>query len=710
MSEEIENLHLLDYWRVIRSRKEIVIAVALLVVIVGVVVTCSRPKVYMASTLMRVKDKEDSGDLTIWRSQRMSYNPQYLATQFEIIQSRPILEDVVLRLDLHRRLGDAYGYFSVLGEERSFERTVKILSNRMKVQQYRNTDLIEIRMTLGQMGGEKEMAPSEVTRIVNMIPRVYREESESRSRRVKEQALKVLGESLDDQNECVAAADQKVEDIRRNQKLDMINAYGSRGSSLAKESLRHLDALRIRAMLELADKDARLKTIMNLSEEALVDAAPRVVGDEMLLSLVSSKRSAEVDLRRLHDVYGRKHPNVTSLAASIKELDQKIADALRGVKTAVQADYESAKAKMDTLVQELDRQKLVERTAEGAAYREFEKAREELERARLLRDALESRYLQEKIKLRIPKTSVEVISPAKAPALDDYVSPNIEFDILLSILVGIATGLGLAYFVEYLDTSVKTIEDVEKHMDVQVLGVIPQRVRPLNEKNTDLSHMEAYRVLRANIQFSKDLQGGKAFCFTSGSVGEGKSLTLFNLAYVCAQLGNRTIIVDTDLYRPTQHKMLKMDNDIGVANIMVGEVALADAVRPTGIPNLDVLTSGRQLDGVQGLFDAVKIREMAEELKENYDYVFFDAPPLIGVSDASLLVREIDDVVLVVQHRKYPRAVSDRAKSMLENLGGNLVGVVLNNINISRDYSSYYFQGHHYHSVVQKKKTDNQSV
>ncbi|MCK5849627.1 MAG: polysaccharide biosynthesis tyrosine autokinase [Kiritimatiellae bacterium] len=710
MSEQDENLHLLDYWRVIRSRKEIVIAVALVVVIVGVIITCSRPKVYMASTLIRVKDKEESGDLTIWRAPRMSYNPQYLATQFEVIQSRPILEDVVLRLDLHHRLGEAYGYLGVQGEERSFERTVKILSSRMKVQQYRNTDLIEIRLTLWQMGGEKEMAPEEVARIVNMIPRVYRDESEARSRRVKESALKALGESLDDQNERVLAADQKVENIRSKYKLDMIYAYGSRGSSLAKESLRHLDALRIRAGLELADKDARLKTIMKLPENELVDAAPRVVGDDMLLNLVASKRKAEVELSRLQDVYGRKHPNVTSLSAAIKELDQKIADAIKGVKTAVQADYDSAKAKMDTLIDEFEKQKLIERKAEGEGYREFETAREELGRARTLRDALESRYLQEKIKLRIPKTSVEVISPAKVPAIDEFVSPNLQIDILLSILVGLAAGLGLAYFVEYLDTSVKTIEDVEKHMGVQVLGVIPQRVKPLVEKGADPAHMEAYRVLRANIQFSKNLQGGKALCFTSGSVGEGKSLTLFNLAYICAQLGSRTIIVDTDLHRPRQHKLLGVSNDTGVADVMVGELAPADAVRPTGIANLDVLTSGQQFEGVHGLFDAVKIRELATELKENYDHVFFDAPPLIGVSDASMLVRELDGVILVIQHRKYPRIVSDRAKSMLENLGGNLIGVVLNNINISRDYSSYYFQGNQYYRSAKRRIQKSKSV
>ena len=703
MNESRENLHLLDYWRVIRSRKEVVIAVSLLVVVVGVLVTYSMPKVYMASTIIQVKDKEESVDLDPWRAQGSKYNPLFLSTQFEVIQSRPIVEDVTRRLDLHRRLGSAYGYLTVLGEEKSFERTVGILSKNMKVQQYRNTDLIEIQMYLRQLGGEREAAPDEVARIVNMIANVYRDASIARSRSVKETALKALRESLNDQNERVLEAERKVEDVRSRYKLDMLYHRAGRGDSLTKESLRQLDALRIRARMELADKESRFRMVSKLSGEELIEAGPRIVGDEALSMLVAKKRQSEVDLKKLKEVYGDKHPNVLGLAASIQALATKIQDALRGLKTGVEADYEAAKAKLAGLEAELDKKREDERKAEGEGYREFEKAAEELDRAQRMRNALEGRYVQEKIKLRIPKTVVEIISPAKVPDVEDYVSPDFNLNIMLSILVGLAAGIGLAYFVEYLDTSVKTIEDIERHLGIKVVAVIPQKVKPLNEKGADPAHAEAYRILRTNIKFSEKLKGGKSLCFTSGSIGEGKSLSLFNLAQVCAQLGDRTLIADTDLHRPRQHRMLGMSNEVGVANVLVGDISLSEAILPTGIENLDILTSGRVDSGVHGLLDARRLAEMVRHLSLKYDYVLFDTPPIIGVSDASLVVREVDGVLLVIQHRKYPRVVSVRARDLIENMGGNLLGVVMNNINISRDYSYYYYQNHYYYHGEREK-------
>jgi capsular exopolysaccharide synthesis family protein len=243
------------------------------------------------------------------------------------------------------------------------------------------------------------------------------------------------------------------------------------------------------------------------------------------------------------------------------------------------------------------------------------------------------------------------------------------------------------------------VEDIERYMNVAVIGVIPQKVQPFVEAGADSRYAEPYRVLRANIQFSDKMSGGKSLCITSGSVGEGKSLTIFNLGYICAQLGDRTLIVDSDLHRPRQHKILGLSNEAGLANVLVGEIGVEDAVIGTRIPNLDFLPSGKLTAGVHGLLDTSRMKALVKDLYERYDQLLFDAPPMIGVSDASLLAREVDGVLLVVQHRKYPRTVSRRAKDMVENVGANLIGVVLNNINVSRDYSYYYH--HYYYSYPQ---------
>jgi polysaccharide biosynthesis transport protein len=197
-------------------------------------------------------------------------------------------------------------------------------------------------------------------------------------------------------------------------------------------------------------------------------------------------------------------------------------------------------------------------------------------------------------------------------------------------------------------------------------------------------------VLRMNMELSKKLGGGNVLCLTSGGAGEGKSLTLFNLACVCAQTGKKILVIDSDMRRPTQHKMFKVSNRGGLADVLLGVATLEDTIRRAVFPNMDFLSSGKLPATSHGTMNAQKLRDIINQVRGLYDYVFFDSPPIMGVSDASILSSEVDGVMLVVQHRSYPRAVSLRAKNMVENVGGNLIGVVLNNLNVARDYYYYY--------------------
>lgn len=691
-AEQQEPLHFLDYWRVVQSRKEVVIAVFLLVVATGIMVTYAMPKYYRASCVISVE--EETPDVDVFTRSVAGYNPLFLRTQYEIIQSRPIIEETTRTLSLDRKLGKAYGYDS-LPEERAFERSCRILDRRMRVQQYRDTNLIEIRVDMAE---PEETVRYEVAAVANTIAKVYRSRNMNLFKEEKERALAALSDALKEQQKKVDVLELNVETIRQKYKIDVISTYP--GATLDKASLVRMEELRIRALLEMEDKKSRWEKIQDLSHDELRDVGPRLVGDPALQQLVASKRKMEIELGSLREgMLGPRHPEVMQAESAVKELTDKIDDALKALRTSVQADYEASVAKVNALSDELEKKRATERSAEAGGYRIFEKAKEELAHARKIRDALEMRAIEERLVLRMPRTAIAVVEKAMVPSEEDYVSPNLVLNLVLSVILGLAAGIGLAYFIEYLDTSLKTVEEIERFMDVSVIGVIPQKVRPFVERGADTRHAEPYRVLRANIQFSDKLKDAQTVCVTSGSVGEGKSLTIFNLGYVCAQLGDKTLIVDSDLHRPRQHKILGLSNHAGLANVLVDEIDLDDAIVKTEINGLDFLPSGKISTGVHGLLDTARMRELVQELRSRYGLILFDAPPMIGVSDASILAREVDGVLLVVQHRKYPRTVSRRAKEMVENVGGNLVGVVLNNINVSRDYSYYY---HHYYYSYSK--------
>ena len=276
------------------------------------------------------------------------------------------------------------------------------------------------------------------------------------------------------------------------------------------------------------------------------------------------------------------------------------------------------------------------------------------------------------------------------------VRPNIPLNIALGVIVGLIVGIGLAFFIEYLDTSVKTIDDVEQALQAPVLGVIPQNVGSMLDEGASSPHAEAYRVLRTNLLFTRKDELLNTITVVSGGAGEGKSTTLFNLACVFAQSATRVLIIDSDLRRPSIHKFLRVSNAVGLTNYLLKQNTLEEVIQTTPLPTLDFMPSGKLPSSSMGILNSVQMKDMIKEVKRRYDFVFFDSPPIMGVSDASILASEVDLSLQVIQYRKYPQAMTVRAKQMVEKVGGTLVGVVLNNINISQDSYYYYYSGYYY--------------
>lgn len=684
-------LHFLDYWRVVRARKEIILAVLLLVVLTGTAVTFTLPKKYSASS--RLSIHQDQMDIDVFSRQiGGGYNPYFLRTQYEIIKSDPILNEVVRNLNLRERWGKE---FRDDGAPLSQEDAKRMLKGAVSVNQYRDTSLIAIEAVRSD--------PDEAAQLANEVANVYREYRLSLKRREVKRAIDALKNELQKQQDRVNEAEAKIENLRKELDLSFVN----RGVQADKVRLQQLEADRIGARVDMLVRKARMDEVSLLSAEDLITASSYIIGDAAVSRLRQQLIDQEVRLEYARENYGENHPEVRQLKAAREEILQQIDKALVGLKKGLEADYNIAKAKFEALEAELATQRERDILAEGEKIRPFERAERDFQVQRSILEALQARIAQEGIELEVPRTPVEIIDQAEPPKRP--FSPNVVMNILLSVVVGLASAVGLAFFIEYLDTSVKTVDDVERYLGLPVLGVIPQKVRPLIEEGPDSPHAEAYRVLRTNLQFANQAVGGGALAVTSGGVGEGKSTTLFNLAYVCAQMGDKVLIVDSDLRRPTQHKMLGMSNRFGLTNVLLRDVPIEETIKATSVPNLHFLPSGKLPRSSVGLLDSQKMRELVKNLKARYDYVFFDAPPVMGVSDASILASEVDGLFLVIQYRKYPRLMSARAKRIVENVGGRLIGVVLNNINILRDDYYYYYHSY-YSSYYYRERDEDQSA
>ena len=325
--------------------------------------------------------------------------------------------------------------------------------------------------------------------------------------------------------------------------------------------------------------------------------------------------------------------------------------------------------------------------------------------AKGLMQILDQRHTAARIDSQVTFKPVIIREKAEV-AVGGAARPSMLKWIGVAVFIGAALGIALAFFIEYLDTSVKTIDDVERAMQAPVLGVIPQNVGYLISEGADSPHAEAYRVLRTNILFALKDPKLNTITAVSAGAGEGKSTTIFNLATVFAQNGSRVIIVDSDLRRPSLHKILKVSNSVGLTNYLLKQNTLEEVIQTTPLATLDFLPSGKLPSSSMGVLSSAQMKELIRDLKRRYDYVFFDSPPIMGVSDASILASEVDAVMQVVQYRRYPQPMTIRAKQMIEKVGGNLLGIVLNNISMASDENYYYYSSGYYYDDEKNEEAE----
>ncbi len=676
-TQQSNTLHFLDYWRVIRSRKEIVLAVAFLVVITGTVYTLMLPNIYQSS--VRIAVSEDAPEINPFAGQQSyysTYNPYFLRTQFEIIQSKPIYDAVINRLNLQEEWGSD-------GQPVAREVALKILENSITLIQDRDTTLIRIVV--------RRDNPEEASKIANELAEVYRDSRLDIANKEMRSAIDKMDEALTEQSERVLSAEQRVQEIREKYG---IATPGEGTTDIDDFQMQQVLSDRLAAQRTMVETGESLNMLEHLEDKDLVDVASAITSDPMVMNAVQQIQDIEVQLSSVSADYGPNHPEVQRYKNQKQQVELVLKERLSALRNRLETEYNLAKNRFDKLDSLLESVKSETITEQGEKYLPFRQALADLKNERFIYDQLNSRLRQEIITMDVPRHPVEIIDiaePNRRP-----VSPNLFMNVLLSIFVGLGAGVGLAYFIEYLDTSIKTADDIERILGLPVLGLIPQKVRPLIEEGPDSEHAEAYRVLRTNLAFTEGGAHRGAFCVLSGGAGEGKSTTCFNLAFVCAQQGEKVLLIDADLRRPVQHSILGVSNRFGLTNVLLRDVPVEEAIKATSVPNLHFLPSGRLPRTSLGILDPKRIGELVSSLKSKYDVVLIDTPPLVGISDSSIIAKETDGAIIVVQYRKYPREMLSKARQMIESLGVKVVGAVLNNINIMRD--DYYYYYHSYYS------------
>jgi len=428
-----------------------------------------------------------------------------------------------------------------------------------------------------------------------------------------------------------------------------------------------------------------------------------------LMDLERERYLMQSQLDEMRKIYREKHPSLTQAERKIQDIQQQLDIEVEFVRQSAEADIQLAQRKYDQLKEAFDQmsQRVM---SESASYLELRTMAEDADRIKNLHNALLSQLMKIDVSNNFSSRTVSILEQA---ILDENpVYPKKAKGILVAALAGLGLGLALAFFIEYIDDSIKLAEDVERDLQLPFLGMIPAAqwdpddlsAHRLDKLKQQGGVSEAYRVVRSAILFSQPRDKLRSILITSAVPREGKTTTGVNIAIGFSQVEDRVLLVDADLRRGEVNKYFGFERANGLADILLGEATPEEVVRHTEVPKLDIITSGSYPSNPAELLLGWRLKEFLEWAYKHYSRVVFDGPPVMGIADSAILGSAVDGVMMVIWAGRTSRRYVRVAKMTAVSRGAKIFGFVLNNLEPSRVgyyhyypyYYSYYSRGYYY--------------
>jgi len=765
-----------DYLRVVVRRKWAVVIIFVTTVTLAALVSLRMPKVYQTSVTIKISQRITSQNLL----STFYFDPYFLETEIEMIRSRALMTTVANRLKLTASvasaspgLGEAVTELKItdgtpagdlrvaftgpatfavtfdekpVGEGRVGETCdTEVGSFVVRAERARAGDFIQLRVAntdavVGFIMASvtvrpienvnmvrvlvKGRDPARVAELADAVADAYVDFSLTEKRLQATSTRIFIEDQIDRTAKNLRDAEVALENFKREtgivnmpaESQHYVDAIASLESELLKASIdRRVDAVELEMLKGRRD---RAGTAAGLpTNEMLIShfAAGSALANLENRILELERKKSELLLTRTPD-----HPSMKALDAEItaanNQLDAALNDVLERGDLATNVSLADEKrGAMESNIRHY------RELAATLPQKEMELNR--LTRAYQVNEQVYTMLLEKlqeaKINEAMETADIAVVDYASVPKTP--ISPNYAKNILVGILLGAFLGVGVAYALEFSDTSLNSVEEVERRLERAVVGIIPRIATGAVERLVThagpyetyfISHLypkspvaEAYRTLRTAILASGVDVEVKKVLITSTGLSEGKTNTSVNLAITFAQAGNRVVLVDCDLRRSTIHRAFETSRTPGLADVIMGQAELAAAQRPTNIENLTLVPSGAVPPNPAELLGSKKFEAAIKELDRSFDRVVLDAPPVLAVTDALVLTRLTDGTCFVVCAGRTDRNAARRALYLLERTGSRILGVVLNQVDVARVYGSYGYKYYHqyYKSYMDKE-------
>jgi capsular exopolysaccharide synthesis family protein len=462
------------------------------------------------------------------------------------------------------------------------------------------------------------------------------------------------------------------------------------------QKLADLNAAVTRAKTERIQKEAAYNQMRSLqNDRAALDTFPAILSNTFIQQQKGELANLQRQQAQLSDKLGPRHPEMLKLGLAIQTAETKIQGEISKVVQSMRNDYEQSLSQEQSLMKALEQQK-----TDALALN-----RKGIEYGVLARDAASNRQIFDSLLQRTKETgisterkasNIRVIDKAETPRVP--VSPNVPINLLLAIVGGMSLAVGLAFFFEYLDNRIKNPDELKQHLNLAFLGMVPALFdkgieNPLINNGVPNNFLESFRAVRTNLLFASADEGGRSVVVTSTGPSEGKTVVSTNLSIALAQAGQRVLLIDADMRKPRVHKVFGFSQEPGLSNVLVGSAKTSEVVRTTEVPGLWVMPAGPHPPNPAELLGSKRFKDFLASLTQHFDWVMVDTPPVMAVTDASVVAHLATGVLFVVGAEMTSRHAAARALEQLQHARAKFIGGVLNRVDLQHNsyyYSQYY--------------------
>jgi len=734
---ESKGFDLREFWRVIRKHSRLILTFSVGVVLTASLIILTQTPIYTAKTILLIeRNAPQVVDIQQVLSESLGVSTQdYYKTQYEILKSRSLAAEVIREQGLEKNslftgerrdeglvagLWDSATRWLKWGKKQVASRFPPPPLNNKAGQLGVNSQVIEayVRSMLEikpiQGTGLVEIAfntPDSVlsARVANAHADAYIHQRLKRGSNANQEAQRFLEEKLIELKGRVEKSETTLNRYRRDKGILSLDDK----ENIVVERLADLNQLLTRAEAERIGLEAQARLVHKRDYDSL----PVVLSSRLIQTLKGQLVRLEGEYAYLSTQFKPGYTRLAQLKGQVEETRGRLEQEIKAVVAGIESAYFASAAKEKELRARMERQKDAAFGLKDASVKYTILARE-VDTNRQLYDSVLQRMKEIEMSAELRASKVFIIDKAAPPLKPSR--PKKAMNLLLSVLIGLMGGVGLAFFLEHLDNTLKTPEEVERYLRLPSLGVIPdflnlrhaggkKRLRigsrgsvpntqsGVPSKELVVSHhplsvvTEAYRTLRTAILLSRAGEPPKTILFTSGLHGEGKTVTAINTAITFAQMGVTVLLIDADLRNSSCHKVLGIENGSGLTDFLTGQTELKKVIKPTAMANLCLLSGGSVPPDPTKLVGSKKMHETLTALQEHYDYIFVDSPPLMPVSDAVLLSTMVDGVVQVVSGQKIAKHVVQEGLARLGYAQAKILGVLLNRMNIQSDDYAYYY-------------------